>query len=67
MQGGRHVVGWVDRLADVVQQRSQEELLIVRPFFARQLEDLEAVIECSPLRVILGALLDPSRGSSSNR
>ena len=55
---GLDVVGRVDGLADVVQQGRQQELLVVRPLFAGQLEDLEAVIERIPFGMILGALLD---------
>ena len=40
-------------------KRRQQKLLVVRPLLARQLEDLQAVIERVPLRMILGALLDP--------
>ena len=53
------MVGRVDRLADVVQQRGEQELLVVAPLVAGQLEDLEAVVEGVPLGVILRALLDP--------
>ena len=42
----------VDPLADVVQQRRQQELLVVGPFFARQLEDLQRVIQNVPFRVV---------------
>ena len=59
LQGGLDVVGRVDRLAHVVQQGRQQELLVVRPLVPRQLEDLQAVIKRIPLRMILGALLDP--------
>ena len=51
------VILGVDRLADVVQQGRQQELLVIRPGVARQLEDLQAVIERIPLRVIPGVLL----------
>ena len=59
LQGGLDVVGRVDRLAHVVQEGRQQELLVVRPLLPRQLEDLQAVIERIPLGVILGALLHP--------
>ncbi len=55
--GGGGVLG-VDRLAHVVQQGGQEELLVIGPRHARQLEDLEAVIERVPLGVALRVLLD---------
>ena len=58
LQGRVDVVGRVDRLAHVVQQGRQEELLVVRPLLAGQLEDLEAVIEGIALGMVLRALLD---------
>jgi hypothetical protein len=60
--GGPDVVGRVDRLADVVKQGGQEELLVVRADFARAFEDLEAVVEGVPLGVVLGVLLDGLKG-----
>ena len=53
------VVRRIDRLADVVQERRQQELLVVRAFVAGQLEHLERVIERVPLGVVLRPLLDP--------
>ena len=57
LQGGGHVVGRVDRLADVVQERRQEELLVIGAFVPRQLEDLKAVVKRLALGMILRALL----------
>ena len=48
----RDVVLRVDGLADVVQQGGQQEFLVVRPGLARQLEDLQAVIQ----RIALGVI-----------
>ena len=56
------VVGRVDRLADVVQERRQQEFLVVGPLVAGQLEDLEAVVEGVPLGVVLRALLHAFEG-----
>ena len=52
------MVGRIDRLAHVVQQGGQQELLVVGPLVAGQLEDLKAVIERIPLGMVLRALLD---------
>ena len=53
----RDVIVRVDPLADVVQQGRQQELLVVRPRVARQLEDLQQVIEHVPLGMMLRRLL----------
>ena len=42
---GGDVVAAIDALADVVQQGRQQELLVVRPVIAGQLENLERMIE----------------------
>ena len=52
------VVLRVDGLADVVQQGGQQELLVVGPRVAGQLEDLQAVKERIALGMIPGVLLD---------
>ena len=57
LQAGEDVVGRVDRLADVVEQRGEEELLVVAPLVAGQLEDLEAVVEGVSFGVVLRPLL----------
>ena len=62
------VVGAVDPLADVVQQRRQQELLVVGPAVAGQLEHLQRVIQ----HVAFGMILRPicctfSSGKSSMR
>src|SRR5262249_22405600 len=46
VKGCVDVVGRVDRLPDVVEQRGYQELLVVGPLLPRQLEDLQAVKEC---------------------
>ena len=53
-----HVIVGVDGLADVVQERRQQELLVIRARLARQLEDLQAVIERIAFGMIAGILLD---------
>jgi hypothetical protein len=57
LDGGGHGIGQVDRLADVVQERGDEEFLVVRSSLPGQLEDLEAVIQRvafgMPARVLL--------------
>ena len=45
------VVARLDRLADVVQQGREQELLVIRPGLAGDFEDLEAVVEGIPLGV----------------
>ena len=57
VEAGGDVVGRIDPLADVVQQRRLEELDIVRPAIACQLEDLEQMIENVPLRMVERRLL----------
>ena len=52
----------VDRLADVVQEGRQQELLVIRPGIARQLEDLQAVIERIAFGMIPGVLLHRLQG-----
>ena len=39
-QGCRHVIVWVDALADVVQQGGQQKLYVVGPMFLGQFENL---------------------------
>ncbi len=51
------MVGGVDRLADVVQQRGQQELLVPRLLVAGQLEHLQAVVQGVALGVVRRALL----------
>ena len=47
----------IDRLADVVQQRRQQKLLIVRQLVAGQIVHLQTVIQRVALGMPLGALL----------
>ena len=45
LKAGGHVVVAIDRLADVMHQGRQKELLVVRQFVAGQIEDLQTVIQ----------------------
>ena len=58
LQRSGDVIGRIDGLAHVVQERRQQELLVIGPLGPRQLEDLQAVIERIPLGMIAGTLLD---------
>ena len=44
LEAGGDVVGRIDRLADVVQQRGEQDRLVVAALVAGQLEDLERVL-----------------------
>ena len=56
-QAGGDVVVRVDRLAHVVQQRREQELLVVGQRVAGQVEDLQAVIEGVAFGMVLQVLL----------
>ena len=58
LEGRIDVVGRVDGLAHVVKQGGQQELLVVGPLVAGQLEDLKAMVEGITLGMVLRALLD---------
>ena len=62
LQPGGNVVLRVDRLAHVVQQRRQQEFLVVRQFLASQLEHLKTVVEDVALGMRLQVLLDVFQG-----
>ena len=54
------------RLAHVVQQGRQQELLIIGPRLARQVKDLKAVIEYVALGMELRVLLDGFQGNQAH-
>ena len=53
LQAGGHVILAIDRLAHVVQEGRQEELLVVRQFIPGQIEDLKTVIQGVAFGMIL--------------
>src|SRR5262245_15888240 len=57
-QAGADVVGRVDPLADIVQQRCLQKLLVVGPALLGQFEHLQQVKQHIPLGVIARRLLD---------
>ena len=48
----------IDPLANVVQQRREQKVFIVRQLVARSIEHLQAVIEGVPFRMVLQILFD---------
>ena len=56
----------IHRLAHVVQQGRQQELLVVGPRLARQVKDLKAVIEDVTLGMELRVLLDGFQGNQAH-
>ncbi len=64
LDSGRDVVRWIDRLADIVEQGRQQEVLVVGPGLPGKFKHPECAWYCaSPSGWYLGFCLTPSSGN----